>query len=82
MEKFQAVLKIIMTASQTLRGTVYGKTGTSGRDADGVSLGWYVGYVESNGKSYAFACLIQGQDASGKDARAILEAVALKEGWL
>jgi beta-lactamase class D len=81
-KKSQAVLKEIMTARSTLRGTLYGKTGSSGNDADGQSLGWYVGYVESNGKTFAFACLVRGKDLMGKDARAIVEAVAEKEGWL
>lgn len=76
------VLKEIMTARSTLRGTLYGKTGSSGKDAEGQSLGWYVGYIETNGRSLAFACLVRGQDLMGKDARAIVEAVAEKEGWL
>lgn len=78
----QAVLKEIMTARSTLRGTLFGKTGSSGNDAEGQSLGWYAGYVESNGKSFAFTCLVQGKDLMGKDARAIVEAVLEKEGWL
>jgi beta-lactamase class D len=81
-EKSQKVLREIMTARTTLRGTLFGKTGTSGNNADGVSIGWYVGYVESNGQTHAFACLLEGKDVMGKDARAIVEALAEKEGWL
>lgn len=80
--KSQDVLREIMTARTTLRGTLFGKTGSSGNGADGNSIGWYVGYIESNGKTYAFACLLSGLDVMGKDARAIVEAVAEKEGWL
>jgi beta-lactamase class D len=81
-KKSQEVLREIMTARSTLRGTLFGKTGSSGKGPDGKSIGWYVGYIESNGKSYAFACLLKGQDVMGKDARAVVEAVAEKEGWL
>jgi beta-lactamase class D len=81
-EKSQKVLREIMTARSTLRGTLFGKTGTSGNNADGVSIGWYVGYIESNGQTHAFACLLEGKDVMGKDARAIVEALAEKEGWL
>jgi len=80
--KSQAVLREIMTARTTLRGTLFGKTGSSGNNAEGVSIGWYVGYIESNGNTHAFACLLEGKDVMGKDARAIVEAVAEKEGWL
>lgn len=81
-ERSQKVLREIMTVRQTLRGALFGKTGSSGKLPDGTSIGWYVGYVESNGKSHAFACLLKGGEVTGKDARAVVEAVAVKEGWL
>jgi Beta-lactamase class D len=81
-EKSQDVLREIMTARTTLRGTLFGKTGTSGKNAAGDSLGWYVGYIESNGRTHAFACLLEDKDVMGKDARAIVEALAEKQGWL
>jgi len=81
-QKAQDVLREVMTARSTLRGTLFGKTGSSGKGADGKSIGWYVGYIDSNGKSYAFACLLRGEGVLGKDARAVVEAVAEKEGWL
>jgi beta-lactamase class D len=81
-QKSQDVLREIMTTRTTLRGTLFGKTGSSGNNVTGSPIGWYVGYIETNGKTYAFACLLKGKDVMGKDARAIVEAVAEKEGWL
>lgn len=81
-QRSQDVLREIMKARTTLRGTLFGKTGSSGKGPDGKSIGWYTGYIEGNGKTYAFACLVRGEDVMGKDARAIVEAVAEKEGWL
>ena len=74
------VLKEIMTVKKTDHGILYGKTG-SGVDEKGTyTLGWFVGYVESKGKSYAFACTVRGMDTMGKDARAVVETVLEKQG--
>ncbi len=63
-----AILKDIMQASKTEKGTLYGKTGS------GMGVGWYVGFLESNETTYVFACNITGgQDPSGKVARTIVE---------
>lgn len=80
--KSLAELKDIMTVRKTDRGTLYGKTG-SGTDDQGVfNLGWFVGYVESNQKTYAFACCMQGENVMSKDARAIVETVFEKQELL
>ncbi len=80
-EKSRAVLKVIMKARETLLGTLYGKTGTAPKDwRDG--LGWYAGYVESHGRTYAFTCELQGGAPMGKDARALVEAVLEQSGLL
>lgn len=80
--KARGVVQEIMTARTTPRGTLYGKTGTGGDATDDSRIGWYVGFVTSRGKSLAFACLVQGRGLMGKDARAIVEAVLEKAGWL
>lgn len=80
--KAQAVLKDIMEVRSTLRGTLYGKTGTGGDGSGNSVLGWFMGYAENNGQTLAFACLVRGKGLMGKDARAIVEAVLEKEGWL
>lgn len=74
-KKSRAVLREVMTAKKTDRGTLYGKTG-SGLDESGKSgLGWFVGYVESGGKKYAFASVLTEKGAMGKDARALVEKI-------
>ena len=77
-----ATLKKLMLIKKTETGTLYGKTG-SGTDSDGAYvLGWFVGYVESKGKTYAFACIAQGENVMSKEARAILESVLERQGLL
>jgi len=79
----RAVLAEIMRAKRTENGILYGKTGGSGKFyADGRTLGWYVGYVESRGRTYAFACNLIYPGAAGKDARALVEDVLAKAGLL
>ena len=75
-----AVLKKLMFISETGKGRLYGKTG-SGTDENGTFvLGWFVGYVESKGKTYAFACTVQGEGVMSKDARATVENLLKKQG--
>ncbi|HBC87641.1 MAG TPA: penicillin binding protein transpeptidase domain-containing protein [Lentisphaeria bacterium] len=81
-EKAQALLKDIMTIKKTDRGILYGKTGSGSDDTGKFNLGWFVGYVESNGKPYAFACAIKGESLTGKDARTMVEAILEKNGFL
>jgi beta-lactamase class D len=81
-EKVQAVLKDFMTIKKTEHGVLYGKTGSGVDDTGKFNLGWFVGYVESNGKAYAFACAARGERLMGKDARAITETILEKNGYL
>lgn len=73
-EKNIAILRDIMQVKKTEKGTLYGKTG-SGMGSDGKwNLGWFVGFLESGGTTYVFACNITDGDApSGKVARKIVE---------
>ena len=72
--KSLAVLKDIMLASTTASGKLYGKTGTSGTIGPGKpETGWFVGYVVSGKKTLAFACVLTGKKAAGRDARALVE---------
>jgi beta-lactamase class D len=81
-EKAQAVLKEIMTVRKTDHGTLYGKTGSGADETEKFNLGWFVGYVESNDKIYAFACLIKGESLTGKDARIIVNTILEKHEFL
>lgn len=81
-DKSLAVLKELMFIKKTDRGVLYGKTGSGANDDGLFVLGWFVGYVESNGKSYAFACVAQGKNVMSKNAREIAEHVLKKQGLL
>jgi len=79
----------VMKLSESGRGTLYGKTGSglrarAGGPKSGVDfdMGWLVGFVESGGKKYAYACLVLGDGLAGKDARRVVEAVLGAAGWL
>jgi beta-lactamase class D len=76
------VLKEIMTAKKTGHGILYGKTGSGADEKGTYTLGWFVGYVESDGKTYAFACTAKGENIMGNDARAIVEKILEKQGLL
>jgi len=78
-----AVLKRLMFIRETARGRLYGKTG-SGTDGHGMFvLGWFVGYVEAaGGRTYAFACVVQGEGVMSKEARAIVESLLEGQGLL
>lgn len=78
-----AVLKDVMTALKTEKGTLHGKTG-SAMNAEGKgTIGWYVGFLESDGAVYTFACNIaDGENPSGKVARGIVEAMFKSLGLL
>jgi beta-lactamase class D len=77
-----AVLKEMMAVKKTDKGVLFGKTGSGTDDRGTFILGWFVGYVESNEKTYAFACTAQGAGIMSKDARAIVETVLEKQGLL
>ncbi len=72
-----AVLRDVMQVAKTAKGTLYGKTGT------GAGNGWFVGFLESNGVTYVFACTITGgKNPTGKAARAIVESTFQAKGLL
>lgn len=77
-----AVLKDVMKAEQTERGTLYGKTGTGEDDSGDFEIGWFVGYVESDSATYPFACVLKAKGITGKDARAVVERICSEAGLL
>jgi beta-lactamase class D len=80
--KSLTVFKEIMKVNTTDHGILYGKTGSGADDRGIYILGWFVGYVESNGTTYAFACTAKGDNIMGKDARAIVENILIRQGIL
>ena len=77
-----SVLKEIMTFKKTDRGVLYGKTGAGELRADDYNVAWYVGYVETAGKTFAFACVMKGQAIMGTDVRTIVERILSDDGLL
>jgi len=81
-EKSKSVLKDVMQVKEGKNGVLYGKTG-SGMNEEGVfTLGWFVGYVESGGNVFTFACLTQGENANGLQARKIVTEIFTNQGLL
>ena len=81
-EKSKSVLKDVMQVKEGKNGVLYGKTG-SGMNEEGVfTLGWFVGYVESGGNVFTFACLTQGENANGLRARKIVTEIFTNQGLL
>ncbi|CQR72114.1 Regulatory protein BlaR1 [Sporomusa ovata DSM 2662] len=65
------IVKKVIQVSEQDRGTLYGKTGTGIVNGNSIN-GWFVGYVESEGKVYIFATNIQGKErADGANAKNI-----------
>lgn len=81
-EASQAKLKDVMAIKNTHNGVLYGKTGSRIDNAGKFIMGWFVGYVESEGKTYAFACNVKGNSVMGKDAIAIVITILEKRGIL
>lgn len=84
-----ARLTEVMKLETTAHGTLYGKTGSGKRASPGgpdseadFDTGWFVGFVESGGRRYAFACLVLGPGSGGKEARGVAEAVLAARGLL
>jgi len=83
-EQSQEILREIMLIEKTSKGTYYGKTGT-GSNVNGTnaqSIGWFVGYVTGKETTYSFACLIKGENVSGKDSKGIIESILKKSELL
>lgn len=76
--KSLSVLKEIMIVKKTDHGILYGKTGSAVNDSGRYVMGWFVGYVENNGETYAFSCAVKGENLMGKDARSIVENISGK----
>ena len=71
-----------MTVKKTDKGVLFGKTGSNMDERGTYVLGWFLGYVESKGKTYVFACAAQGENIMSKDARGIVENVLEKQNLL
>jgi len=81
-EKTQVILKDVMKVKETDKGTLYGKTGTAGNAQGEFIYGWFVGYVESKGRTLAFACRLEGVGVMGRDAQAAVESILVSQDLL
>jgi beta-lactamase class D len=70
-------LKDLMRLRETPAATLYGKTGSGTLSADGTKLGWFVGFVESGERCFAFAAAVQGAESSGAETRSLVETILL-----
>ncbi|HWL52684.1 MAG TPA: penicillin-binding transpeptidase domain-containing protein [Chthoniobacteraceae bacterium] len=76
-----AALKETMKVRETKNGTLYGKTGTGPID-EKRNIAWFVGYVESGRKTFAFACALKSETLMGPDVRARVIDLLTQNGLL
>jgi beta-lactamase class D len=77
-----ATLRSILKQKETKRGTFYGKTGSALASDREEQFGWFTGWVESGGQTYAFSALLKGRGVMGKDVRAAVERILTARGLL
>ena len=70
--EIQATVKRCLTYDTKSPIVLWGKTGSSAKERDGRSLGWYVGAFTKDGKTTAFAILRHAPDTMGPKVRAEL----------
>ncbi len=80
-ERSQRIVRDILL--QESRGPIAyrGKTGSCGFDG-APDHGWWVGWIEKDGKATVFAMLVRGEDAFGPLARRLTETQLRKRGLL
>ncbi len=77
-----AITRGLLRLDVTSKGTLYGKTGSDGKNGKGI-MGWFVGYIAQPGRTYVFATNIQAADAaSGRKARELTRKVLTEAGLL
>jgi beta-lactamase class D len=75
-------LKDLMRVRETPAATLYGKTGSGTLSADDTKLGWFVGFIESGERCFAFAAALQEPEASGAETRSLVETILLDPNLL
>jgi beta-lactamase class D len=72
----QASVREILLLEEGTRWKLYGKTGW--QNAPGRGIGWWVGWVEQEGREYAFALNIDINEPSDAAKRLTLGKASLK----
>jgi beta-lactamase class D len=80
-ERSQGIVRDILVQENPGPAVYRGKTGSCGFD-DAPDHGWWVGWVEKDGRATVFAMLIRGKDAFGPVARRLTEIQLRKRGLL
>ncbi len=75
-QEFQKSVREIVLLDQGANWKLYGKTGWE--NAPGQGVGWWVGWVQKNGRIYAFALNMDIQEASDGTKRVELGKASLK----
>ncbi len=75
-EHMQLVRSLLVLERDEHGNMFSGKTGSGYADDDGLTVGWFVGHVEHDGREYVFATHVRGKtDAFGKQARAVTRTI-------
>jgi len=80
-ERSQRIVRDILVQERTPSLVYRGKTGSCAGDS-APDHGWWVGWVEKDGKPTLFAMLLRGQGAWGPEARRLAEMQLKKRGLL
>jgi beta-lactamase class D len=75
-------LEDLMWVRETPAASFYGNTGTGTVAANGTRPGWFVGFIESGERGFAFAASLQGPEASGANTRHLAETILLDPNQL
>ncbi len=73
------IVQDVMKLDERDGWTLYGKTGTEGRDNKAI-LGWFVGWVTSKDRTLVFAANMSGDDATGPKTKAIVLKILSEQG--
>ena len=65
----QRAVKDALRVSDAQKWVLWGKTGSSAKDKNGLSLGWYVGAYREGGRTHAFAVVERAPSVIGADVR-------------
>jgi beta-lactamase class D len=73
-ESTVATLSDLMRFEPVANGVLHGKTGSGNGvsitpEAKPADIGWFVGFLEEDGRKRAFACIVSGEGVAGKTAR-------------
>lgn len=77
-QSIQQSIHEIIKLEEGQNWTLYGKTGWTGRINARDSIGWFVGWIESNGKVYSFAMNIDAKEFTELEKREVITKKVFK----